>query len=168
MREGDSRCDRMLREAGCSPKAIAHCHAVRDLASSFVDRYGVIDSGLVTGGALLHDIGRGMTHSLHHAVRGAAYCRDLGLPEDVVRIVERHIGAGLSADECSLLRLPPVNCMPQTLEEKIVANADNLVKGSHEISIYNRLESSLSLDRRIRHRIYRLWLFCEQIGGCSR
>jgi len=168
MREDDSRCDRMLREAGCSPGVIAHCHAVRDLAESYVDRYGVIDSRLVTRGALLHDIGRGMTHSLDHAGRGAAYCRDRGVPEDIVRIVQRHVGAGLTADESTLLRLPPVDCMPRTLEEKIVANADNLVKGRHEVSIYNRLGSSHALKRRIRQRIYRLWLLCEQVASSSR
>lgn len=167
MHEDDPRCDRMLREAGCSPGVIAHCHAVRDLAASYLDGYGVIDARLVTRGALLHDIGRGLTHSLHHAGHGAAYCRDHGVPEDIVRIVQRHIGAGLTADECSLLRLPPIDCMPRTLEEKIVANADNLVKGRRGISIYDRLGSSISLNRRIRQRIYRLWLHCEQVARSS-
>ena len=168
MHEDEIRCDRMLRDAGCSPRVIAHCHAVSDVALTFTDSYGVIDRELVAHGALLHDIGRGISHSLNHAIRGAAFCRDHGVPEEVARIVERHIGAGLTADECSMLRLPPINCMPQTLEEKIVADADNLVKGQQEISIYRRLGSSLSLDRIARRRMYRLWLTGEQVRSCSR
>jgi hypothetical protein len=53
--------------------------------------------------------------------------------------------------------------MPRTGEEMLVANADNLVRGRVEISIGERLESSWYLDRKIKYRIYRLWLFGEQV-----
>ena len=76
---------------------------------------------------MLHDIGRGVSHGISHAQAGAAWLyRGFSA---VARIVERHIGAGLSADECTLLRLVPRDCVPATLEEKIVTNADNLVAG---------------------------------------
>ncbi|NYT16622.1 MAG: HDIG domain-containing protein [Methanomicrobiales archaeon] len=169
MPEWDAGYDETLRAAGCSRRVIEHCHCVRDLALSFCDRSGVADRELVNAGALLHDIGRGLSHSLSHAQAGAAWCREQGIPDDVVRIVERHTGAGLTADECTLLRLLPVDCVPETIEEKIVANADNLVKGRHEISIHERLGTSLYLGRKVRNRIYRLWLEAEQFRrpGCG-
>ncbi len=162
MPDGDAGYDEILRAAGCSPRVIAHCHRVRDAALRFCDHSGVAGRDLVNAGALLHDIGRGVSHSLLHAQAGATWCREHGIPEDVARIVERHTGAGLTADECTLLRLLPVNCMPHTIEEKIVANADNLVRGVREISIHDRLGSALHLPRRVRSRFYRLWLEAEQ------
>jgi uncharacterized protein len=162
MPDSDAGYDEILRAAGCSPRVIAHCHQVRDLSLSFCDRSGVADRALVNAGALLHDIGRGISHSLSHAQAGAAWCRARGISEDVVRIVERHTGAGLTSDECTLLRLLPVDCMPETIEEKIVAGADNLVRGRDEVSIHDRLASSLYLGRKVRSRIYRLWLETEQ------
>lgn len=158
----DSWFDQILADAGCGRRVIAHCHAVRVMALSFCDSSGVADRNLVNAGALLHDIGRGKTHSLHHAQAGADHCREAGIPEEVALIVERHTGAGLTADECTLLRLLPRSCVPMTLEEKIVAGADNLVKGTSVVSIYGRLESARSLNRKVKRRIYRLWLENEQ------
>jgi uncharacterized protein len=80
----------------------------------------------------------------------------------VARIVERHTGAGLTADECTLLRILPIDCIPASMEEKIVANADNLIRGGREISLLEQLDSHPYLNRKIRSRIYRLWLVTEQ------
>lgn len=162
MRNEDAWFDETLRTAGCARKVIAHCHRVRDLALSYCDHSGIADRELVNAGALLHDIGRGITHSLFHAQAGGDLCRKLGFPEPVARIVERHTGAGLTSDECTLLRIFPIDCVPVSLEEKIVANADNLTRGGREITIHERLTSLLYLDRKIRSRIYRLWLESEQ------
>jgi uncharacterized protein len=165
MPEGGGDCDRLLREAGCSGKVISHCHLVRTVSSRYADSSGLADTGLVAFGACLHDIGRGFTHSLHHAQMGAVHCREIGLSEQVARIVECHIGAGLSADECTLLRLLPIPCIPETLEERIVAASDNLVRGNAEITIYERLDRSYALSRSTRRRIYHLWLDVEIIAG---
>ena len=43
-----------------------------------------------------------------------------------------------------------------------MANIDNLVKGTNVVSIYGRLESARSLNRKVKRRIYRLWLETEQ------
>lgn len=162
MHNEDAWFDEVLHTAGCTRKVIAHCHRVRDLALSYCDHAGIADRKLVNAGALLHDIGRGKTHSLFHAQAGAALCRSLGLPEPVARIVERHTGAGLTADECTLLRILPIDCIPASMEEKIVANADNLIRGGREISLLELLDSHPYLDRKTRSRIYRLWLVTEQ------
>lgn len=158
----DSTYDHLLLCAGCSPDVIRHCHAVARLAERYAKCAGIADPDLVFGGAMLHDIGRGKTHSIRHAQVGGRICRDLGLPEAVARLVERHIGAGMTADECSLAGLFPIDSVPGSLEEKIVANADNLIRGESRISIYDRLERSFFLPRRVRRRIYRLWLEMEQ------
>ncbi|MDD5049084.1 MAG: HDIG domain-containing protein [Methanoregulaceae archaeon] len=152
----------LLSFAGCSPAVIRHCKAVTSLADEYAKRTGIADLSLVHEGAMLHDIGRGATHSIRHAQEGARICRDLGLPEEIVLLVERHIGAGMTADECSLAGLLPIDCVPKTLEEKIVANADNLVRGTTPVSIYNRLNRSYFLPRKVRRRIFRLWIEMEQ------
>lgn len=102
-----------------------------------------------------------MTHGLAHAQAGADYCRRNGIPEPVARVVERHLGAGLTADECTILRLIPVECMPRTIEEKIVGNADNLVTGTNVIGIEERMMRSINLPRRLKRRLYHLWLEME-------
>ncbi len=158
MREPD--CIGLLRRAGCSEGVIAHCRAVRDLALTYASD-PLADRDLVEAGALLHDIGRGVTHDLCHAEAGGAICRSFGLDEAIVAIVERHIGAGLTADECALLNLVPRDCVPRTLEEKIVAHADNLVKGTRVITLEERLEHAIALQRRQRERIRRLALEVE-------
>ena len=90
---------------------------------------------LVESGALLHDIGRSRSHEVGHAARGAEIARELGLPERVVHIIERHIGAGIPAEEAQQLGLPEGNYIPETLEEKIVAYADKLIAGRKEVGI---------------------------------
>jgi uncharacterized protein len=158
----DSSYEALLFSAGCSPGVIAHCHAVAQLADEYAERTGIADPSIVHEGAMLHDIGRGMTHSIRHAQEGSRICRELGLPKAVALVVERHIGAGMTSDECTLAGLLPIDCVPESLEEKIVANADNLVRARSRISIYNRLESSHFLSRKVRKRMYRLWLEMEQ------
>jgi len=153
VREQD--CIDLLRRAGCSEGVIAHCRAVRDLALTYATD-PLVDRDLVEAGALLHDIGRGVTHDIHHAEVGAEMCRSFGLDEAIFAIVERHIGAGLTADECSLLNLTPRDCMPRRLEEKIVAHADNLVKGTRVITMEGRMLHAVALPRRQRKRICRL------------
>jgi len=151
----------LLLSEGCSRRVIAHCEAVSAVAMQYTGPGTGADRDLVLAGAMLHDIGRSETHGIGHAQAGAGICRRLGLPEEVARIVECHTGAGLTADECSLLGLMPIDCVPKTLEEKIVANADNLVGGGHEISIGHDLMDSFALKRTARSRIYRLWLEME-------
>ncbi|MDD1652956.1 MAG: HDIG domain-containing protein [Methanomicrobiales archaeon] len=150
----------LLRRAGCSERVIGHCRAVCAVALSF-SQSPVVDRELVREGAMLHDIGRSRSHSIAHAQEGARILRQMGIREEVVRVAERHIGAGLTADECSLLGLLPRDSLPRTLEEQIVANADNLVQGQHESSLVRLLQEGIHLRRRLRYRHYRLWIRME-------
>ncbi len=142
-----------LNRAGCPDNVIAHSHVVHDLACRYAASRPV-DRELVSWGAALHDIGRSQTHSLAHGQIGADICREYGLPEEVARIVECHIGAGLTAEECRAEGLKPIDCIPHTPEEKIVAHADNRVRGTTIISIEERLETaSATLPKTIVRRI---------------
>jgi uncharacterized protein len=105
---------------------------------------------------MLHDIGRGSTHGIDHAQRGADLLREKGFPERVARIVECHTGAGITADECTLLGLAPRDCMPQTIEEKIVTHADNRIAGTTLVTIDDSIASAIYLPMKIRKRMYRL------------
>lgn len=124
----------MLRKAGCSPRVIDHCIAVAEFAGKLAKRHGA-DHDLVMTAALLHDIGRAKTHGVDHAVVGAEIARNFGLDEKIVKIIERHVGAGIPASEAQKLGLPKKDYVPKTLEEKVVAHADNLVMGTKKVSI---------------------------------
>ncbi|WOF15877.1 HDIG domain-containing protein [Methanoplanus sp. FWC-SCC4] len=151
----DPNIIKLLKDAGCRQNVINHCIAVCNLSLVFA-KNAPVDIKLVKTGALLHDIGRSKTHSLAHGQIGADICRDLGIPENVCLIVERHIGAGLTAEECAKEGLKSIDCIPKSLEEKIVAHSDNLIKGTEEISLKIRLELSKDLPGEIKERIVKL------------
>lgn len=101
-----------------------------------------IDLKLISDGALLHDIGRTVTHSINHAVEGVKIAKEYSFSYKILSIIENHIGAGISKEEAEDLGLPVKDYFPKTIEEKIVANADNLLAGYKRVSIerlYNKL-----------------------------
>ncbi|MHC1600074.1 MAG: TIGR00295 family protein [Candidatus Methanospirareceae archaeon] len=127
---------RLLRAVGCDEEVIKHCIAVAELALEIARyHYGTVDEKLIFRGALLHDIGRVRSHGIDHGFVGGEIARELDLEEKLVRIIERHVGAGITAEEAEEVGLPSVNFMPETMEEKIVAHADNLIDGWRRMSI---------------------------------
>jgi len=131
----------VLRTAGCSPDVIAHCLKVSKTALAIADRVKVThDRELVRKGGLFHDIGRARTHDIHHALAGVEIGRVLGFSKALVRIIERHIGAGITASEAERLGLPRKDYLPRTIEEKLVSYADNLISGTREMPFYEALE----------------------------
>jgi len=129
----------LLRKSGCSSDVIRHCKAVAKLAVEMAEictkKKMDVDVNLVEIGALLHDIGRSRTHGVDHAVTGAEIARSLGLPSQVISVIERHIGGGITAEEAEDLGWPNKSYMPRTIEEKIVAYADKLIEGSRKVPI---------------------------------
>ncbi len=110
-------------------------------AVSIADKANIkLDKELVRRGALLHDIGRCRTHGILHAVEGGRIIRKEGLKENLARIAERHIGAGITKEEAEELGLPAGEYCPKTPEEKIVAYADNLTRGARIISFEESIE----------------------------
>jgi uncharacterized protein (TIGR00295 family) len=136
------QCLQLLRDAGCSEEVISHCKAVRKVAVRIAKKAHA-NIELVEAGALLHDIGRSKTQGIMHGVEGAKIARNLGLPESLINIIERHLGAGIPKDEAIELGLPPKDYVPVTLEEKIVAHADNLIENDHEHRIEKEVEKAL-------------------------
>jgi uncharacterized protein len=128
--------EKILTEAGCSPGVIAHCKAVSRTAVSLAEQVKRVnvDGELVRLGGLFHDIGRARSHDIHHALAGVKIGRELGFSEQLLSIIERHIGAGITAAEAGRLGLPKKDYLPLTPEEKIVSYADNLTKGSEPMS----------------------------------
>ena len=125
----------MLEKEHTPENVIDHCKAVYKKAMEITSNFDDVDEDLIRKGALLHDIGRSRTHGITHAVEGVKIAKEYGYDEDVLNIIERHIGAGITESEAEKLGLPKKSYVPQTLEEKIVAHADNLVSGSKEVDI---------------------------------
>ena len=125
----------MLEKEHTPENVIDHCKAVYKKAMKIASNFDDVDEDLIRKGALLHDIGRSRTHGITHAVEGVKIAERYGYDEDVLNIIERHIGAGITESEAEKLGLPKKSYVPQTLEEKIVAHADNLVSGSREVDI---------------------------------
>ncbi len=122
----DSECIRLLTEAGCKRRVIVHCCTVWTMAEAIAKKVHC-DIGLLRAGAFLHDIGRSVDHSIMHAVIGASIAADLGLPREVVEIIRKHVGAGLDEQDVIEMGLPKGNYIPDTIEQKIVCHADNMV-----------------------------------------
>ena len=125
----------MLEKEHTPENVIDHCKAVYKKAMKIASNFDDVDEDLIRKGALLHDIGRSRTHGITHAVEGVKIAERYGYDDDVLNIIERHIGAGITESEAEKLGLPKKSYVPQTLEEKIVAHADNLVSGSREVDI---------------------------------
>ncbi len=129
----------LLRENHCSPNVIRHAEAVAELALEITDKLEKenlkINRELVEAGALLHDLGRSRTHGVDHGVVGAKLAESAGLPEPVVKIIRRHVGGGITAQEAEAFGWPKDVYVPLTLEEKIVSYADKLIDKSKRVPI---------------------------------
>lgn len=131
----------ILSQVGCPAGVIKHSKAVSRLAVSIASRARIqIDRELVRLGGLFHDIGRSRTQGIDHAIAGVAIGRAFGFSEPLLNIIERHIGAGLTAEEAFRLGLPKKDYIPVTPEEKIVSYADNLIIGIEEVDFGQALE----------------------------
>ena len=107
-----------------------------------------INIQLVEAGALLHDLGRSKNHTVDHAIVGAQIAQSIGLPETVIRIIKRHVGAGITTEEAQMLGWPKDIYAPQTLEEKIVSYADKLIDKSRRIPIEIEIEKLQKENKR--------------------
>ncbi len=130
----DKECIDLLWDAGCKKRVVVHCATVRAVAEAMASGIPQADMKTVIAGALLHDIGRSKDHSIMHACIGAKIVEDHKLSPVLVDIVRKHTGAGLDETDVAEMGLPPGDYMPATLEEKIVAHADNLVSDNRVVT----------------------------------
>jgi len=99
---------------------------VRILGEILKERGYPVDVDSAEIGALLHDIGRSVSWGVDHCYHGYRILKTEAPGYENYAL--RHVGAGLSHEEAGSLGLPEdLNYMPQTLEEKLVAYADNIV-----------------------------------------
>jgi len=156
-------CISLLKEVGAQEELIEHGKAVADLALKMCEMYDLhhhekrCNTALVEAGALLHDIGRVKTHDIAHNIQGSKILREKGYPEELCLIVERHIGAGVDVNEAEKFGLPRRNYIPQRVEEKIVAHADNLIDGTKRIKVQDLIRKLVDKEElKIASRIIRL------------
>jgi len=136
----------VLVKAGCSADVVAHCLAVSRMAVLLAEQVkDPMDLELVRLGGLFHDIGRSQTHDIRHALAGVEIGRTLGFSEQLLLIIERHIGAGITASEAVRLGLPPKDYLPKTREENIVSYADNLISGTREMPFHEALDRFIGI-----------------------
>ena len=125
----------LLRKENTPENVIEHSKAVCRKAMKIAANFDDADKELIKKGALLHDIGRSRTHGITHAIEGVKIAEGYGYSEGVLKIIERHLGAGITDSEAGKRGLPKKSYLPVTLEEKIVAHADNLISGSEEVDV---------------------------------
>jgi uncharacterized protein len=140
-----------------------HCKKVMQIAVQIAENCKKkgrdVNVQLVRIGALLHDIGRSKTHSVDHVIVGAQIAKELGLPNSLVSIIERHPGGGISRDEARKLGWPVKDYLPRTLEEEIVAYADKLIERSEIVGVeqtIRKLSKDLGVDHPTIRRIKQL------------
>jgi uncharacterized protein len=152
----------LLRKYKCPPKVIRHCEAVAQLATETahqLQKRGVkINVELVEAGALLHDLGRSKTHTVDHAIEGAKIAEAEGLPKDLVDVIKRHLGGGITAQEAAAFGWPKDSYAPVTLEDKVVSYADKLIDKAKRVPIEVeikrlKLEGKAEAAERVR-RLY--------------
>ena len=88
----------ILKKEKTPPNVIDHSIAVCKKACEIAKNFPEADMDLIRKGALLHDIGRSKTHGITHAVEGVEIAREYGYSQNVLNIIERHIGAGITKD----------------------------------------------------------------------
>jgi len=130
----EEECLSLLKKYKTPSNVIRHCEVVTRIAKRISSQLKGVNLELVIAGAMLHDIGRSVTHSIFHAIEGVKILKRENISERIINIVKNHIGTGIPKKEAKKLDLPEDDYIPKTIEEEIVSFADNLSKGEKEIS----------------------------------
>ncbi len=150
-------CIQFLKDAGATQELIDHVEAVAELAMLIGELIMGTNMEQVEAGALLHDIGRTKTQEIDHAVVGSQIAEELELPEEIVKIIRNHIGAGITEEDAEELGLPEGSYIPQSVEEKIVAHADNLIDNTERIDVEGQIKALVDNEEyRIARRLINL------------
>ncbi|MBW8017281.1 MAG: HD domain-containing protein [Planctomycetes bacterium] len=141
-----------LKDVGVHLQYVQHAVLVADISTDIARK--IIHNGHsleisdVVLGALFHDVGYVNQKGIRHAIAGGQIVRDLGYGEKVARIVESHILGGLSKELIlsSKLDLPHRDFLPITIEEKLVAVADQLVHSRSKKHIFLKEDPSKNTE----------------------
>lgn len=123
----------LLRSEGMEEEDLTHSLQVAEKALEIARRTGKeMDMEFVGRGALFHDLGKVVSHDITHGLQGAGRGRELGLPDEINGVMEKHIRGGLTEAEAKELDLPVKDYTLHRLEERIIIYADRLVDIIHE------------------------------------
>ena len=127
----------------CAEGIVNHSLAVSKKAREIADRIKAnghdIDPDFVETGAILHDIGRSKSHGIDHGIKGSEILRNSEFSE-FAGVCETHLGAGIDKEEAPSLGLSAKDYIPKTLEEKVIAHADNLTADKEYVPISQTIE----------------------------
>lgn len=135
----EEECLQLLRKYNTPPQVIDHCKLVTEITKELIAGCNKINNEIAIAGALLHDIGRSVTHSLYHAIEGVKILEQEKINPKIISIVKKHIGTGITKEEAKKLGLPVDDYIPKTAEEIIVSYADNITCGSRRCSYQEAL-----------------------------
>jgi len=157
------KCIHLLLENSVPEQIISHllftAQTAMNIAQYLKNKDYSLNCDLILAGALLHDIGRSRSHNIDHGILGGQILKMYGFSDELVSIVEKHIYAGISADEAKDLGLPTKDYIPKTYEEKIVAYADNISKTNELLTleqVLNRFKRYLPDSHSILVRVREL------------
>jgi len=127
----------------CAENIVSHSISVSKKAREIADKIKAsghdIDSDFVEIGAILHDIGRSKSHGIDHGIKGSEILRNSEFSE-FARVCETHLCAGIDRKEAASIGLPAKDYIPETLEEKVIAHADNLTAHKDHVPISETIE----------------------------
>ncbi|MHB1439738.1 MAG: HD domain-containing protein [Cuniculiplasma sp.] len=158
-------CMEILLRHKCNEKLIEHSIAVQEVAMNICA--GIkCDKRIVNAASLLHDVGRTVDNGVKHSYEGYIICKREKISDKVSSAVLKHTGAGITREESKRLFLPDLDYMPETLEEKIVACADNLIKGDGRVDIFDQIKRYEEKGlKEPAGRILELYKFISQKAG---
>jgi uncharacterized protein (TIGR00295 family) len=141
------------------------------IAKEIHEQGHTVDLDVIAVGSILHDIGRfwyppGKKDEIKHGVKGAEILRKEGHCQ-LARIAERHIGVGLTKEEIRRqhLPLPEKDFVPETIEEKIITYADNLIAGDRIATVREVIEHYRQFGPRSLKRAIALHNEIERLRG---
>jgi uncharacterized protein len=154
----------------CEKNVVLHSIAVADYVYDFgiklLNKKYDFDLNTAVLGAILHDIGRSKSHNIDHGIIGSEILLKNNFNEKYAKIAERHIGAGISRKEAEDLNLPKKDYIPKTLEEKVIANADNLVSGHIRVDIGFVIDKfKKRTNNEVSNKVYALYLEINKLIG---
>jgi uncharacterized protein len=134
----------ILAASGPEAQWTRHCHAVADAALRIgcaLAAYRAVDLDFLWSAALLHDVGRHVTHDpVLHGAAGYRHLSALGYHAEA-HICAAHILFGLNANEAEQVGLPGRDFEPRTVEARLVSLADLLMEFDRPTTLEQRFAS---------------------------
>ena len=134
----------LLAEYGQGAAWVKHCLAVADSAARLgrvIERRYAVDRHFLWSAALLHDIGRCVTHDpIMHGVEGYNLLMKLGHSREASVCIS-HILFGLETSEAVQFGLPARDFIPRTIEERLVSLVDLMIEGDQPTTLDRRFSS---------------------------